>query len=412
MNARNYRAQNLSAVFLLSMVSLASHPAVAESWSGWRGPLRTGKVQQTLPTSVDGSSVRWEKALGPSYSGPIVQNGLVFTTETIDKKFERVTAYNLIDGKLAWETQWEGSLAVPFFAAANGDWIRSTPAVTDGHLIVFGIRDMIVDLDPATGKENWRIDLPTKLGTPIEAFGAVCSPLIDGEFVYLQTGGGLVKIALKDGEVIWRVLDSDEGMSGGAFSSPIIATIAQTRQLIVQTRLELCGVDLADGKVLWKQPIEAFRGMNILTPTVIGDSIFTAAHSGSSEMFDVSKNADQWTIERRWQQKGQGYMSSPIVIDNHIYLHQKSERMVCLKADDGSLAWTSPPLGKYASMIHDGKNIAALSADGNLRIIAADPTEFRVILESQVAENSWAHLAMDDGCWIIRDLSALKIINW
>jgi outer membrane protein assembly factor BamB len=397
MNLQKLPVHYLTAPFLIALVFIASDPVVAESWGGWRGPLRTGKIQQVLPTSFDGTSVRWEKPLGPSYSGPIVQNGTVFTTETVDKKFERVTAYNLRDGKLIWETQWEGNLTVPFFASANGDWIRSTPAVTEGHLIVFGMRDMVVDLDPATGKENWRIDLPNKLGTPIEAFGAVCSPLIDGEFVYLQTGGGLMKIALKDGEVIWRVLDSTEGTSGGAFSSPVIATIAKVRQLVVQTRLELCGVEPADGKILWKHPIEAFRGMNILTPMVIGDSIFTAAHSGSSEMFDISKTADQWAINLRWQHKGQGYMSSPIVIDNHIYLHQKSERMVCLKAVDGSLAWTSPPLGKYASMIHDDKNIAALSADGNLQIIAADPGEFRVIMESQVAENSWAHLALDDG---------------
>lgn len=67
--------------------------------------------------------------------------------------------------------------------------------------------------------------------------------------------------------------------STGALSSPVLVTIAGAQQLVVQTRYELCGVSPDDDTVLWKQPIEAFRGMNILTPLVIGDSVFTAAAS-------------------------------------------------------------------------------------------------------------------------------------
>ncbi len=42
-------------------------------------------------------------------------------------------------------------------------------------------------------------------------------------------------------------------MNGSAFSSPIIATIAGQRQLLVQTRERLVGVDEESGKELWSQ---------------------------------------------------------------------------------------------------------------------------------------------------------------
>ena len=48
---------------------------------------------------------------------------------------------------------------------------------------------------------------------------------------------------------------------------PVIAIIAGKRQLVVQTRTRLCGVDLGDGSLLWSNAIEAYRNMNILTPT-------------------------------------------------------------------------------------------------------------------------------------------------
>ena len=45
-----------------------------------------------------------------------------------------------------------------------------------------------------------------------------------------------------------------------AFSSPMIATLAEKRQLVVQTRDELMGLQIEDGTILWRQKIEAFRG--------------------------------------------------------------------------------------------------------------------------------------------------------
>ena len=150
--------------------------------------------------------------------------------------------------------------------------------------------------------------------------------MVDDGAVYIQTGGAVCKLSLEDGSLIWKTLENGQGMmSSGAFSSPMIAELAGVKQMVVQTRTELCGVDLATGNVLWKEKIDAFRGMNILTPLVMGDKIFTSAHSGRAQLFEIKKSdSDAWSVVELWNQRTQAYMSSPIVLDGQIYLHLKT----------------------------------------------------------------------------------------
>ncbi len=408
----------LAIPLVILLVNLAGSLLSAEpsAWNQWRGPSRDGQLPDApWPDQLQGRlQLIWQRPHSPSYSGPVVSGDLVFTTETVDKQFEQVTAYWLADGKIAWTARWPGSMSVPFFAAANGDWIRSTPACTPTHLVVLGMRDVMVCLDPKTGDEKWRVDFPQQLGSPLPSFGAVCSPLIDDGAVYVQTGGALVKLSLEDGGLIWKTLKNGPGMmSSGAFSSPTIASIAGKRQLLVSTRQALCGVALESGQVLWSVPIESFRGMNILTPLSIGDRVFTAAHSGKSQLFQITRNeTDSWKVDPLWSQKTQGYMSSPVKIGDTIYLHLKNERLTALSVEDGSIRWTSSPYGKYWSMVSNGSQILALDNSGQLRLIRADDAELKVVDQAKVADDSWSHLAVHGDLVIVRDLKALKVYRW
>jgi outer membrane protein assembly factor BamB len=126
-----FRRTSLLSLFAL----LAACPIAAAdpgNWSPWRGDNRDGQLSpNSLPEKLQGKlDLVWEKPHDPSYSGPVVFDGLLFTTETVQKKYEKVTAYNLSDGSVAWTAQWEGAMAVPFFAASNGSWIGCDPPGT------------------------------------------------------------------------------------------------------------------------------------------------------------------------------------------------------------------------------------------------------------------------------------------
>jgi outer membrane protein assembly factor BamB len=178
---------------------------------------------------------------------------------------------------------------------------------------------------------------------------------------------------------------------------------------------------------LWNEKIESFRGMNILTPVVTADGkVFSSAHSGKSRMLSVaSENGSVATVKQLWDNKAQGYMSSPVVIGDYIYLHMKNQRFVCLDMRDGTEKWTTQPFGKYWSMVGNPKTaqILALDEAGQLRLIAADPSGYRLISEEKVADDSWAHLAVqpivggagdkDQGLAIIvRALDRIRVYRW
>ena len=150
------------------------------------------------PSKIDKETLteKWRVSLGKGYSGPVVSQDLVFTTESVDE-YELACAYNRNDGKLVWQTQWEGKMKVPFFAAKNGSWIRSTPAFDGNNLFVCGMSDVLHSLDAETGKVNWKVDFTERYKTPLPAFGTVCSPLMDGDDLYVQAGAGFVKLNKK-----------------------------------------------------------------------------------------------------------------------------------------------------------------------------------------------------------------------
>lgn len=393
------------------------------TWPQWRGPSRDGLAAPSpvWPARVDEATLAqtWRVELGPSYSGPIVAADRVFVTETRGKKTEVVQALSRADGQVLWTAEWPGAMSVPFFAAANGDWIRATPAFDGESLFVAGMRDVLVCLDAANGTERWRVDFPARFHTPLPSFGFVSSPLVDGEHVYVQAGAAFVKLNKRTGEIVWRTLQDSGGMNGSAFSSPVKATLAGQTQLVVQTRERLVGVDDESGEELWSQKIEAFRGMNILTPVVVGDAIFTSTYGGKTCCFDlvpsgdVSSPAKSYILTQRWQNKAQGYMSTPVVIDGHVYLHLRNQRFTCINLATGKEQWTTTPFGKYWSLVAQGRQILALDERGDLLLIHANPEKFDLLGQHHISDSpTWAHLAVCDNQVFIRDLKGLAVYRW
>lgn len=387
----------------------------SSDWPQWRGPTRDGVAPGAAwPASLDESTLKqaWRVELGPSYSGPIVVGDRVFTTETRDEATEVASAYDRRTGEKLWEADWAGTMTVPFFAASNGSWIRATPAADEGTLYVAGIEDVIVALDAATGEERWRLDFPTEVGSEAPKFGCASSPVLDGEALYAQMGGGFTKIDKRTGAVLWRKVFDQPGMSNGAFSSPYLATENGRRLAIVQGRRELRGIDAESGDELWSQPIEAFRGMNILTPTVYEGKLFTSAHTGRSQLWQPDA-ATPGRLEPLWSNKSQAYMSSPVVVGDHLYLHLRNQRIQCLDLATGEEAWRTKPFGKYQSLAVLGDRLLALDSDGELILFRATPEEFDVIDRRTISEDeTWAHIAVCGGQVFVRELNALAVYDW
>ena len=415
MNAKNFL---LFTVLCLALQAFPfSAPGEDLAWPQWRGPTRDGMIAKGAPWPKKISKKKlkqtWRREIAKGYPGPIVSEKLVFTVETRGKN-EFVRAFDRSSGEQKWEAQWPGSMSVPFFAWKNGSWVRSTPAYDGKNLYVGGMRDFLVCLDASNGSQKWSVDFMKRYKAPLPAFGFVCSPLVEGDHLYVQAGAGFVKLEKETGESVWRTLDDKGGMYGSAFSSPTTAKLGGIEQLVVQTRTDLTGVEPDNGKVLWKRPIKAFRGMNILTPVIFGQSVFTSSYGGKSLLFNLAKDADGFSIDQKWENKQEGYMSSPIVIDGFCYIHLRKQRMTCIDLSNGATKWiSSESFGKYQSMVSNGKEILALDEDGTLYQIEANPEKLVIKDKRTISDSpSWAHLAIAGNQLFVRELEAIACYEW
>lgn len=411
------RPSQLTAVLVLAWMA-TNLTAADDTWPQWRGPARDGMSPgPDWPKSLSDEhfTTLWKAdGLGESYSGPIVGGDRVFTTETVGKKSERVRCLNRKTGKEVWAKEWDGSLTVPFFAARNGSWIRSTPALDGDSLYVGGMQDLLVCLDVKDGSERWRADLSKAFNAPPPMFGFVCSPIVDETGVYIQGGSSVAKLDKKTGKPVWSALKEADVTFASAFASPAFATLAGKDQLVVQTRSRLAGLDRATGAVLWEKPIPSFRGMNILTPVTIGDGVFTSTYGGNTRLMAVKKDGEKFATDDAWTFKYEGHMTTPVVVKGHIYLFGKDRRFICLDAKTGNETWrTEQRFGEYWSLVARGDKILALDNVGKLYLIQADPKKFTLLDERQVSKaETWAHLAVVNDTVYVRDLFGLTAYQW
>jgi len=386
-------------------------------WPQWRGPSRDGQVPgPAWPTTLKGDALKllWRVPLGPSYSGPIVVHDRVFVTETKDKSVEIVRALDRANGKELWQARWKGAVTVPSYAAGNGEWIRSTPAYDGESVYVAGMRDVLVCLEAASGKERWRVDFVARYETPVPPFGFVCSPLVDEDYVYVQAAAAFVKLEKRTGKILWRVLPYKSTANGTAVSSPIIATLAGKRQVLVQQPRVLAGVAPQSGDVLWSVPVPAFRTGNILTPTVYKDCVLTGAFGGRTLLVQIAKRDDKLEANTLWSINEQGYLSTPVIINGHAYMHLRNQRFACINLGTGKATWTSDKrFGRYWSMVAQKDLILSLDQEGVLRLFRANPKKMELLDARTISEEeTWAHLAVADGRLFIRELHALAVYSW
>jgi outer membrane protein assembly factor BamB len=384
-------------------------------WPQFRGPERTGAAPGApWPGQLKELRQLWQVKLDKGYPGPIVDASRVYVAETATSETEIVRALDRKTGKELWRASWPGKHSVPFFAKKNGDWIRATPAFDGQTLFVAGMEEVLVALDAATGKEKWRVDFPKRYNVAKPDFGFSSSPLLDGDSLIVQAANSVIRLNKKTGATEWRALPREADiMDSGAFSSPTIASLHGRRQLLVQSRTNLYGLDPATGAVLWQQEVPHYRGMNILMPTVWGNRIFTSSYRMDSYLFEIGANGGKFESKELWRNKAKGYMSTPILLDGYVYLHLANQRFTCIDLRTGETKWTTEPYGMYWSMaLRDGK-ILALDERGQLLLIKANPERFELLDTREISNSpTWAHIAVAGGEIFVRELNAITAYQW
>ena len=259
---------------------------------------RTG--ENPGPAALERPVVKWKTFVGgESYASPIVGAETVY----VATKAGSLVALRLADGSERWRTH-------------VGDYVtRTTPALSGNTLFVAaGYALMAIDAD--TGRERWSVPL---------RFAGSCSPVVDGELVYVATQEGYVSaFTVETGTEVWHY-KSDNLLFGSPAVAEGVLVIADEGGVVM-------AIDARTGRELWQK---STGGEAFTTPAIARGVAFVATNEPSLTAFDLKSGSKRWSREI-------GGESSPAAGDGMVFLGGDDQSVRALDAATGETRWSSP----------------------------------------------------------------------
>jgi outer membrane protein assembly factor BamB len=386
-------------------VSFKQTPVVAAeadaNWPGFRGPNRDSIVSGThIKTDWSASPPvqLWRRQIGPGWSSFAVRGDLFYTQEQRGDD-ELVTCYNASTGKPVWAHRD----AARFWESNAGAGPRATPTLSGGRLYTFGATGILNALDAATGAVIWSRNAATDTATKVPGWAFASSPLVTGDMVIVATGGELAAYDSATGAPRWT------GPQGGdSYSSPHLATLDGTPQILLLSANGVMSVGPPDGNLLWKYAWPS--GTRIMQPAMPADGglLFSggdAMGGNGLRRISVAHSPAGWTTEELWTSRGlKPSFNDFVIYDGHAYGFDGTI-LACIDLKDGARKWKG---GRYGAgqllLLRDQGLLLVTSEEGELALVKAAPDQFTELARFPAMEGkTWNHPVLTGDRLLVRN---------
>ena len=391
-------------------------PAADLVWPGLLGPQRDGwvehfKIPARWPKQL---KKEWSVEVGAGYGTPLVEGQRVYQHARQGEE-EVVWCVDLASGKQIWRKSYKNPFKIGGGGERHGKGPKSCPVMADGRLFTLSITGMIHAWDVESGSLLWRKDYRGKWEKGNQPnWGVSTSPIVDGERLIVHLGndgvGALMAFDAKSGREVWS-----QGEHGTSYSSPLLVEIAGVRQVVQWNHETLAGVESRTGKLLWEYPApHRSHNQNMPTPVFHKGRILLGGENRGIKCLEPLLKDGKWSVNRLWHQRKVALdMSTAVINGDHLYgmSHFKMGQIFCLDPRDGTIRWLSEGrVGQNVAFLALEGHVAALRANGELRIIAADPAAYRARAAYRVApDQTWAPPVLLDSKILIKDLNRLTL---
>jgi outer membrane protein assembly factor BamB len=451
-----YRLIALPAV-LLTLVTVApsaSPPAAEGDWPMWGGSPERNMVSTLtgLPATWDvktGANVKWVAQLGSqTYGNPVVAGGVVLvgTNNELVRDPKQagdrgvLMAFRESDGEFLWQATHE-----KLSSGRVNDWpyqgVCSSPLVEGGTVYYTSNRGeiMAVDLDgfrdgandgPVTDEKLttekdadilWRFDMMEEVGAfPHNMSNA--SPVSHGDLIFVNTSNGqdeshvnvpspkapaIIAINKKTGKLAWEDNPVEDRILHGQWSSPAVAKVGDTVQVIVgQGDGWVRGNDAVTGERLWefdtnpKDSVWPKTRNEVISTPVIHDGIVYIANGQDPEhgegvghlyAIDPTKRGDITKTGLVWHyDKIRRSISTAAVHEGIVYYADFSGFLHALDAKTGQPHWTHDMFAAVwgSPLVVEGR-VYLGDEDGDITILQAG-RELKVLGEMNMGSSVYS----------------------
>ena len=370
--------------------------------------------------------VVWKQPIGAGWSGFSARNGYAVTMEQRGHQ-ECVTCYEIGTGELKW---------IYSHAARHLDRMglgrigpRSTPTIHQGHVYAIGAVGNLVCLDGADGSVIWQKDLNAILGIRLSevensdgfrtqyeenttlAWVRSGAPLIVDETVVVAGGGPegetratLLAFDLKTGELKWK-----GGDAMIAYGSPVLATVAGQRQILLTCESQAFGFNPSTGEILWShaRPGQSDGSANTSQISVISDTDVLTSKGyldGGGDRIHLERQDGKLIASSVWSSPKvlNTKLTSPLIHEGFAY-SLSNGFMECARLSDGKQMWKRRGRFGHGQVLMVGNHILLHSESGELLLLEATPDEYRELGTLKTIDGvCWNTLCLSGNTLLIR----------
>ena len=378
-------------------------------WPSFRGPGGTGHAVHANPPvtwSVKGGKhVLWKTAIAKhGMSSPIVSGKRLFLTAA-DGAVRQILCYDANTGKLLWHHDVDGipgspKQALPKVLEEAG--YAAPTAITDGRHVaaVFATGEFIsVNVD---GERVWA----KHLGVPKNHYGHTSSLTSYENLVMVQydqrDDPKLLAFDLASGKPAWLIK-----RRAIAWSSPILIDNKGRAELILTDSKGVESYDPKTGKHLWR--VDCLSGEVAASAAYAAGIVFVASEGSTATAVDVSRHDAEPKILWQWD-KALPDAASPLANKDYLVLPTSFGVVTCLDAKTGTVYWEHEfDKGFNSSPILVNDRVYLMDLSGTMQIFKMDK-KFEQVGKADIGEGAYATPAFVGGRIYIRGLTHLFCI--
>ena len=297
----------MKSLHLLCCILGLSQAVFSQTPAQWRGPDRSGVYNETSLLKewpAEGPALLWSaEGIGKGYSSAVSDGNAVYVTGMKDST-DILTALSP-EGKILWQT--------PFGPSWFGSFpeTRCTPTVEGDFIYLVSGGGTVACVLKSNGKIKWSVKGLEKFEGRYGQWGVCESPLMAGNKVIYTPAGPKTTIVALDkntGETIWQSVSLNDT---GAYVSPRLVHYGNKDIIVTVINKFFFGTDLSNGNILWsfdygnympEKGVKIWPGApktNTITPLFDQGFLYiTGGYNHVGVMFRLSDDASG--ITRTW----------------------------------------------------------------------------------------------------------------
>jgi outer membrane protein assembly factor BamB len=348
----------------------------------------------------------WRHEIGGGWSAFAIVGDYAVTQEQRGEN-ELATCYRLQTGEPVWSHADKARFDPADSVGGLGDiGPRATPTIVDDRIYTQGGTGIVNCLDARTGRAIWSHDTIAEFGATIATWGKAGSPLVVDDMVIVSVGApsgeaassseynaSLVAFDSGTGDVRWKA-----GARQASYASPVLATLAGERQIIVINEKWVTAHRASDGKVLWEYPWASESDGSASCPQPVpleGDRLFLSKGYGvGCSLLAIKRDAEEHiSASPLWQPPIKTVMktkfSNVVLRDGYVY-GLDDVLLECIELETGTVIWKKRrvPVFGHGQIMLVGNTILVLSETGELALVEATPDQYRELASMQALDDS------------------------